>query len=99
MQQRIAFYNNLSRLSTKQQHRRLWARKPLAYRESACINISVSCPYEISVYSALEHISTTIAECTKSADNVLFESRLLLLHCSDLFGFYFVTISFSVMSC
>ena len=36
----------------------LRTRKPLAYRESTCTNLSVSCPYEIIVYSVLKHINT-----------------------------------------
>ena len=34
------------------------ADKALAYQESTCTNISVSCPYEIIVYSVLKHINT-----------------------------------------
>ena len=30
----------------------------LAYRESTCTNLSVSCPYEIIIYSVLKHINT-----------------------------------------
>ena len=33
-------------------------RKPLAYRESTCTNLSVSCPYEITLYSGLEGLNT-----------------------------------------
>ena len=40
----------------KQELRWLRTRKPLAYRESTCTNLSVSCPYEIIVYS--KHINT-----------------------------------------
>ena len=40
----------LSRLPSKQQLRLLRTRKPLAYRESTCMNLSVSCPYTIIVY-------------------------------------------------
>ena len=35
-------------------------RKPLAYRESTCSNVSVSCPYEIIVYSVHKDINTAI---------------------------------------
>ena len=49
---------DLTRLPTKQELRWLRTRKPLAYRESTCTNLSVSCPYEIIVYSVLKHINT-----------------------------------------
>ena len=48
----------LTRLPSKQELRWLRTRKPLAYRESTCTNLSVSCPYEIIVYSVLKHINT-----------------------------------------
>ena len=48
----------LTRLPSKQELRWLQTRKPLAYRESTCTNLSVSCPYEIIVYSVLKHINT-----------------------------------------
>ena len=38
----------LTRLPSKQQLRWLWTRKPVDYRESTCMNLSVSCPYEIN---------------------------------------------------
>ena len=52
---------HLTRLPSKQQLRWLRTRKPLAYQESTCINliISVTCPYEMIVYSVLKHIITT----------------------------------------
>ena len=34
-------------------------RKTLAYRESTCMNLSVTCPYEIIAYSVLKHIIST----------------------------------------
>ena len=46
---------DLTRLSSKQELRCLRTRKPLAYRESTCTNLSVSCPYEIIVYSVHKH--------------------------------------------
>ena len=49
---------DLTRLPSKQELRWLRTRKPLAYRESTCTNLSVSCPYEIIVYSVLKHINT-----------------------------------------
>ena len=49
---------DLTRLPSKQELRGLRTRKPLAYRESTCTNLSVSCPYEIIVYSVLKHINT-----------------------------------------
>ncbi len=49
---------DLTRLPSKQELRWLRTRRPLAYRESTCTNLSVSCPYEIIVYSVLKHINT-----------------------------------------
>ena len=49
----------LTRLPSKQELRWLRTRKPLAYRESTCMNLSVSCTYEIIVYSVLKHFNTT----------------------------------------
>ena len=50
---------SLTRLPSKQQLRLLRKRKPLAYRESTCKNLSISCPYEIIFYYVLKHINTT----------------------------------------
>ena len=33
---------------------------PLVYRESTCTNLSVSCPYEIIVYSVILYILTIL---------------------------------------
>ena len=52
------FNKILTRLPSKQELRWLRTRKPLAYRESTCTKLSVSCPYEIIVYSVLKHINT-----------------------------------------
>ena len=57
--QKLQDFNKiLTRLPSKQELRWLRTRKPLAYRESTCTNLSVSCPYEIIVYSVLKHINT-----------------------------------------
>ena len=52
------FLTRLPSIYIKQELRWLRTRKPLAYRESTCTNLSVSCPYEIIVYSVLKHINT-----------------------------------------
>ena len=49
-------YQYLTRLPSKQELRWLRTRKPLAYRKSTCTNLSVSCVYEIIVYSVLKHL-------------------------------------------
>ena len=59
MSARHDIQTDLTTLPYKQQLRWLRTRKPLAYRESTCTNLSVSCPYEIIVYSVLKHINTT----------------------------------------
>ena len=51
-------YRYLRRLPSKQQLRCLRTMEPLAYRESTCTNISVTCPWEIIAYSVLKHINT-----------------------------------------
>ena len=47
----VAHYieQDLARLRSKLQLRWLWTRKQLAYCESTCMNLSVSCPYEIII--------------------------------------------------
>ena len=50
---------DLTRLPFKQHLKWLRAWKPLAYRESTCLNLSESCPYGIIIYSVLEHLNTT----------------------------------------
>ena len=42
----------------EQDIRWLRTRKPLAYRESTCMNLSISCPYEVIVYSVRKHSNT-----------------------------------------
>ena len=44
-------YLYLTRWPSKQQLRWLQTTKPLTYRESTYMNLSVSCPYDIIVYS------------------------------------------------
>ena len=56
------------------QLRWLQTRKPLAYRESTRIILSVTYHYENMVYSVLKHIDTTLVhvlECIQSADDLL----------------------------
>ena len=67
-----------TKLPSEQELRWLRTWKPLAYRESTCTNLSVSCPYEIIVYSVLKHnFLLTLLECTQSADNLLHPFTVL----------------------
>ena len=50
---------DLTRLPSKLHLRWLRTRKTSAYQGSSCMNLSVSCPYEIIVYSVLKRINTT----------------------------------------
>ena len=55
----VHFVTTINKIAIQATAQMAAEKEPLAYRESTCTNLSVSCPHYIIVYSVLKHIDTT----------------------------------------